>query len=186
MLKKFTPMPRYKIRRSVTRIMGIDPGFRSIGYGVIERTKNGRLKMAASGVLTESGDEPTYGKIAKRLKEKIKRWRPALIGLERLRFAKNEKTAMAVAETIGVMKYVIEEIGIPVKEFAPAEVKLAVTGYGNAGKKDVAGMVKVVLRMPNGFFSHHASDALAVAISAERFVPNRQTIQPLTRIQPFL
>lgn len=170
MLKKFTQMPRYKRDRNITRIMGIDPGIRSIGYGVIERTGNGRLRMSENGVLVPPTAKPAYGNIAKRFKEKIKRWQPVLIGLERLRFAKNGKTAMGVAETIGVMKYVIEETGIPMREFAPTEVKLAVIGSGSAQKRDVSRMVGIILGLESAPASHHASDALAVAITAERFV----------------
>jgi crossover junction endodeoxyribonuclease RuvC len=88
------------------------------------------------------------------------------MGIERLYFATNQKTAIAVAEARGIILLSAAEAGLPIKEYAPNEVKTGVAGYGLADKKAVLKMVKLTLGMQDLKVIDDASDALAIAIMA--------------------
>lgn len=147
-------------------ILGIDPGTTRIGYGIIEK-KNG-LKMVAYGVLGIKGGDQKDKLIAlaKELRRLIKKYKPSVVGIEKLYFSKNQKTALAVAEARGVITLVVAEEGIPILEFGPNEIKSAVTGYGASGKEAVRRIVSLTLGIPTVEGLDDASDALAIAIRA--------------------
>ena len=147
-------------------ILGIDPGTTRIGYGVI-RKNGGVLEYLESGLI-----EPpvaSHGEKLAALEEKIKtviqKTAPAKIGLEKLYFAKNKKTAIAVAEARGVILNTIIKTGIPLLEVGPNEVKFAVTGDGRAPKEAVAKMVNYFLKIKPKKMTDDVSDALAIAIA---------------------
>lgn len=148
-------------------ILGIDPGSNRIGYGIIK--KNKILKLIDCGVIgidRKKADDQILEN-AKKLSELIKKYQPALIGIEKLYFSKNVKTGMAVAQTRGALILEISKYNLPVKEYSPSEVKLAVTGYGLADKKAVAKMVGIILSVQGDGLKKHddATDALAIAIT---------------------
>jgi crossover junction endodeoxyribonuclease RuvC len=94
----------------------------------------------------------------------IQLYQPALLGVERLFFNRNVQTAFAVGQARGVVLLAAAEHGLRVFEYGPHEVKIAVSGYGRAGKEQVQRMVQVVLGMPSVPRPDDAADALAVAI----------------------
>src|SRR6202035_2115858 len=96
----------------------------------------------------------------------IKKYQPEIVVVEKLYFAKNQKTAIAVAQARGVILLAIQENGIELRECTPNEVKLGVTGYGGADKKAVLKMVKLILGKHDLDVIDDASDALALAILA--------------------
>ncbi len=148
-------------------VLGIDPGTVRVGYGVI--LKNGsNLQHLQSGLLKLPGEKYENRLVAleKNLKRLIRAVRPARVGLERLFFVRNQKTAMKVAEARGVILKTLTERAIPLKELNPSEIKLAVTGDGNASKNAVQKMVKLILKLPARKMVDDVSDALAIAISA--------------------
>ena len=126
------------------------------------------ISMLAAGLLNIKSKEDSAALLeAKREIDKlIKKHKPTIVGIERLYFAKNEKTAIAVAQARGVMLLAAEEAGLPVREYAPNEVKLGVTGYGLADKKAVLKMVRLILGAHDLRVIDDASDALALAIMA--------------------
>lgn len=151
------------------KVLGIDPGVASTGWGVVETdssSMNG-IKAIAWGVIkTQKGVEP-----AKRLAEiytqlgiLFKKYKPDFAALEKLFFCKNSKTVMAVGEARGVAILAIEIAGLKYKEFTPLQVKDGICGYGRAEKKQVQLMVKALLNMDELPRPDDAADGLAVAV----------------------
>ena len=147
--------------------LGIDPGTRRIGYGIIEGEGNS-LSFLCAGILTiESTDDASALHETKtEVGKLIKKYKPAVMGIEKLFFAKNQKTAMAVAQARGVILLAAQEAAVPIKEYTPNEVKLGITGYGFADKKAVLKMVRLILGKQDLKVIDDASDALALAIMA--------------------
>jgi crossover junction endodeoxyribonuclease RuvC len=147
--------------------LGIDPGTRRIGYGVV-RKDGGIVTFVAAGLLDiKSNDDITALREAKHDTDRlIKKYNPDVMGVEKLYFVKNQKTAIAVAQARGVILLCASEHGISVKEYAPNEVKAGITGYGFADKKAVLKMVRLILGKHDLKVIDDASDALAIAIVA--------------------
>ena len=147
--------------------LGIDPGTRRIGFGVVEK-KLGAVTLIDAGILeiTSAEDLDALRDLKREMDRVIKKHRPDIVGVERLYFAKNQKTALAVAQARGVILLSCVEKGIRIKEYTPNEIKLGVTGFGGADKKAVFKMVKLTLGERNLAIIDDASDALAIAIMA--------------------
>lgn len=145
--------------------LGIDPGTRRIGYGVVSFINN-ELGFIAAGIMNIESDDDAGALVEtrKEVEKLIKKYRPDAFGIEKLFFAKNRKTAMAVAEARGVIVLSAKEWGVPIKEYSPNEVKLGITGYGSADKKAVLKMVRLILKKTDLALIDDASDALALAI----------------------
>ncbi len=145
--------------------LGIDPGTRRIGYGVVEG--NGpAVAFVTAGILsiTSADDVSALEEAKKGIDALIKKHRPDVVAVEKLFFAKNTKTALAVAQARGVILLAIKERGIHIKEYTPNEVKSGVAGYGFADKKAVLKMVRLILGKQDLAMIDDASDALALAI----------------------
>lgn len=142
------------------RIIGIDPGYDRLGFGVIEGEK-----ALAFGIITT-----TRGEMAGRLHEiavdirvLLDTHKPEVLVIEELFFAKNVTTALKVAEVRGVVMMLAAEREIRVIEVKPVEVKMALTGYGKADKKQMQDMTKVVFKLKSIPKPDDAADALAIA-----------------------
>jgi crossover junction endodeoxyribonuclease RuvC len=147
-------------------VLGIDPGTAATGYGLVERNGS-RLRLIDYGCFeTVPADElpVRLRHIHQAVSELIAEHRPVVVGVERLFFNRNVQTAFAVGQARGVVLLAAAQAGVPVAEFGPHEVKMAVTGYGRAGKDQVQKMVQVVLGMSVLPRPDDAADALAVAI----------------------
>ena len=147
-------------------VLGIDPGTAATGYGLLEHA-GGRLRALDYGCLeTAPTDSLPVRLLALHdaLSELIAARRPAIVGIERLYFGKNVQTAFAVGQARGVAMLAAAQHGLPVYEYGPHEVKLAVTGHGRAPKDQVQRMVQVVLGLASLPRPDDAADALAVAI----------------------
>ena len=147
-------------------VLGIDPGTALTGYGIIERQGSqlravdyGCLETLSTHALPQRLLEIHNGVI-----ELIDAHQPIFLGVERLFFNRNVQTAFAVGQARGVVLLAAAERGLPVFEYGPHEVKLAVTGYGRAPKDQVQRMVQLVLHMAELPRPDDAADALAVAI----------------------
>jgi crossover junction endodeoxyribonuclease RuvC len=147
------------------KILGIDPGSGIIGFGVIEDGR--KPKMLDAGIIkTTIGDE-TAGRLLEAyegMKEIISMAKPDVAAVEKLFFAQNVTTAMKVSQTRGVILLALAEAGIPIYEYAPNEIKMAMTGYGHAKKAQIQEMVKVQLGLKKRP-QDDAADALAVALT---------------------
>ena len=148
-------------------ILGIDPGVRKVGYGVIE--KSGKSVLYKTSGLIEPEKMPLAEQlkyIESRIEDIIQRERPKIAGVELLFFSKNKKTALAVAHARGVIINILARHSIKIIELSPADVKIGVTGYGNAAKKSVASMVEKILGIKTKNSADDITDALAIAITA--------------------
>ena len=149
----------------MTRILGIDPGLASTGYGIIDADGN-RFAHVADGVIETSPDS-TPGDRLRHLQEALvgilRQFHPGEAGIERLYFGRNATTAIPVAEARGVVLCALAVAGVPCFEYPPATVKQAVVGSGRAEKGQVQQMVRLIFRLREAPASTHAADALAVA-----------------------
>lgn len=147
-------------------VLGIDPGTAMTGYGLVERTGS-RLRAVDYGCLETPAGMPLPERlllIQDGLSDLIESHRPDLVAVERLFFNKNVQTAFAVGQARGVALLTAARFGLPVHEYGPHEVKLAVTGHGRAEKIQVQRMVQVVLGLAVLPRPDDAADALAIAI----------------------
>jgi crossover junction endodeoxyribonuclease RuvC len=149
-------------------ILGIDPGFDRLGFGLI-KVDGAKTKALDFGVITTS-KTTDFGErlvqIEEDLESLIKSSKPDLVSLEKLYTTVNQKTAMRVAESRGVVLLVVARHGLPIVEFAPNQVKSAVTGDGGADKKAMQKMVARLLGLSRVPKPDDAADALAIALTA--------------------
>ena len=149
------------------KILGIDPGIERLGWGIVEK-KGDKLERIASGVkktLKTQKESERLWEIFEFLDDLIKKEKPDSVSTEKLFFAKNVKTALVIGEVRGTILAVAEKHGLPIKESAPLEVKVAVCGYGRASKESVASMVKLSLNLPKNKLLDDETDALALALT---------------------
>ncbi len=150
-------------------ILGIDPGSTRIGFGAIEKKES--ICYLTSGILNIkncSDKNNNLPNIEKEMVKLIRKVRPKIIGIEKLFFVKNLKTAIEVAQARGVIISTIVKNNLKLIEMTPTEIKLSVTGNGHASKQAVAKMVRHFLGpnvFPNKCFDD-VTDALAIAIAA--------------------
>jgi crossover junction endodeoxyribonuclease RuvC len=147
------------------RILGIDPGSRAAGYGVIEATGN-RLDFVACGVIRVTPGF-SFGErlreIHSGIVEVLAHHRPQQAAIEEVFMAKNANAALKLGHARGVLMLAVLQAEVPLAEYSPRLIKQAATGYGNADKEQVQHMVRVVLSLSKAP-SQDAADALAVAI----------------------
>ncbi len=161
-------------------ILGIDPGTATIGVGVVKCEGKELWALHFGWIETSKEDSPgqRLSQIHGQMRELIKTYQPDVLAIERLFFFANHKTAMAVSESIGVIKLAAESEGIEVVNFAPLEIKSVVTGNGKADKAAVKKTVRKILsiRSPKKKKTHFDDlcDALAVAIcyAKKNLLPN--------------
>jgi crossover junction endodeoxyribonuclease RuvC len=147
-----------------TRVLGIDPGVSRCGYGVVVRDA-GRLRAVACGVLRTPASDPLPQRLlalADELGALISEVAPSVVAVERVLFQVNVRTAMSVGQASGLALAAAARAGVPVVQYSPNEVKLAVTGDGRAGKAAVQSMVARVLALRE-LPPPDAADALALA-----------------------
>ena len=151
------------------RILGLDPGSRVCGYGVIDETR-GELRYVECGILTAPEDKPMetrLGEIARGLREVIGELEPGVVAVEDVFTYQNPRSALALAQARGMALAVIGLAGLRVASYSPAVVKKAVAGSGAAQKDQVARMVQALIGLKS-LPRADATDALAVAITHGR------------------
>lgn len=146
-------------------ILGIDPGYDICGFGVISDAY-GTSTYLRHGVIT-----PPKGDLSQRLlflhqelSALVKEVGPDVVGLERLYFTNNAKTAINVGQARGVILLTLAQHGLVVKEFTPLEIKQAVTGFGQAPKEQIQKMVQLILKLSSLPTPDDAADGLAIAL----------------------
>jgi crossover junction endodeoxyribonuclease RuvC len=146
-------------------VLGIDPGSRYTGYGLIDK-QGDRMRAIEHGRFSCSGKVPLptrLHRLASDLAELIDRARPDAVALETTFHGINSRSLIVLAQARGALLATVASRGLEIREYSPAEVKSAVSGNGRAGKDQVARMVRLILRL-EGEASADATDALAVAI----------------------
>ena len=148
------------------RILGVDPGYAIVGFGVLDYAGVKFTPIEYGAVLTEAG--VPFPERLKAIYEDIEfifdKFKPDCMAIERLYFTTNQKTAIDVAQARGVTVLSAARRNIPVSEYTPLQVKLSVTGYGKAEKKQVMEMTRQLLGLAQIPKPDDAADALAIAI----------------------
>jgi len=147
------------------RILGIDPGTRITGYGIIDVEGN-RLRHVENGIVATRSNQPLADRlkiIYDGLQQVIATHDPAEMSIEQVFLAKNPRAALTLGHSRGTAMLAGVNANLPVCEYSALQVKSAVVGYGHAGKQQVQQMVKALLNLPE-IAQEDAADALAVAI----------------------
>jgi len=148
------------------RVLGIDPGTLTTGYGIVMEEDH-KLFHVVSGGISPSAKQPfplRLKKIYEELEKVIDKYRPQVVVVENLFVSKNIQSALKLGHARGVAILAAMNGGLPVFEYSPLEVKQAVVGNGKAEKKQVQMMVKTLLDLPKVPHPADAADALAAAI----------------------
>lgn len=148
------------------RILGIDPGTATTGFGVIDYVKK-EPKVVDFGVITTPAKQPLASRldtIFTEINQLITQHRPDAMAVEHLYFASNVTTAMSVSQARGVALLAAARNDLSVAEYTPLEIKQATTGYGRAEKRQMQEMVKTLLGLTSIPRPDDAADALAIAI----------------------
>ncbi len=148
------------------RILGIDPGYAIMGYGVIE--KNGQSIVPVDFGVVETDKSAPFPERLERLylgtRQLCELYKPDMAAFEELFFYHNITTAISVGSGRGVALLGVQQFGIPMYEFTPMEIKQSVCGNGHADKKQVQQMIRVLLSLKTEPKPDDAADALAAAL----------------------
>lgn len=150
------------------KILGIDPGIGRMGWGVITLLHASRLTVDGYGCVETEPNSDIPGRLFAIYDEVcriIDEYKPNVLSIEDLFFAKNVKTAFSVGQARGVILLAASQKNLSIHIYTPLQVKSAVTGYGKADKKQVAQMVKLQLNMQEVPKLDDVSDALAIALT---------------------
>lgn len=148
------------------RVLGIDPGSETLGWGVVEGSGL-KYSLVDFGTVKSSPRDPFPKRLAKvysGVAEVVERFQPDALSIEEAFYAANVQVAMKLGQVRGVVLLLGEQRGLQIAEYAPRLVKQTVVGYGNAEKHQVQEMVRILLRLKSVPTPHDAADALAIAI----------------------
>ena len=157
------------------RILGIDPGYAIVGYGVIE-AGGGRYRPVEYGAITTPAGEPLPARllrIADDMELLLEQFKPQAMAVEELFFNNNITTGIGVAQARGVILLSAERRGVPIYEYTPSQVKQAVVGYGKAEKRQVMEMTRRLLNLKAVPKPDDAADAVAIALCHARSFTSR-------------
>lgn len=152
----------------MTLALGIDPGTATTGYGFVRLMPDGELVAVSFGIISTDKDDSSSARLEKifdELNKLIKKHKPETAAVEKLFFARNVTTGIAVGQARGVVLLALQKAEIETFEYTPLEVKQAVAGYGGADKKQVQEMVHTLLQLEKIPKPDDAADALAIAIT---------------------
>lgn len=155
-----------RLRYSVMRIIGVDPGISKTGYGIVERSGKEPSFLDYGTITTVAGHSfcSKLQKIYDDLVGIINIWQPDVMAVEETIYAKSAKTAIRLGEARGVVLLAGAKCGLDIYEYSPKKVKISVVGNGSATKEQVRFMVTHILNLEEPPLSLDASDALAIAL----------------------
>ena len=163
------------------RILGIDPGYAIVGYGILDYSAN-RFEVVGFGAITTAADmsftkrlEVIYNDMCRILDL----YKPDEMGIEKLFFNTNQKTGIDVAQARGVTILPAIQRNIPIYEYTPLQVKSSIVGYGRAEKKQVQEMTKSILRLKEVPKPDDTADAVAIAITHGYSITTRKLTENL-------
>ncbi len=154
------------------RILGIDPGTATTGYGVIDLVAQNSYECVASGIIkttNEFSQSQRLKMIRSDMVELLQEYSPDILAIESIFFFKNAKTLVPVAQARGVILEAAASAGVATVEYTPMQVKMTISGYGRADKKEMQAMVAKLLDSATIIKPDDASDAVAIAICHARF-----------------
>ena len=147
-------------------IIGIDPGLARVGYGIIEAS-NGNKKLLDCGIIETPKnklEEKRLLEIFQDLQELINKWKPNYAAVEKFFFYKSS-TTISVVQARGVIMMTLGLLDIPISEYSPAQIKLAVSGSGKANKKEILNAVMLELNLDYAPKPDDSADAIAIALT---------------------
>lgn len=148
------------------RVLGIDPGIERLGYAVIDDASSG-LSLVSYGLVTTDKSLPKperFAQIYDDVVSLVEQYRPEVLSLETLLFAKNVKTAMTVSEVRGILILISMQKGLLLKELTPLQVKTVVTGYGKADKVQMQNAIKMLFALREIPKPDDVADAIGIAL----------------------
>jgi len=148
-------------------VLGIDPGTATTGYGVVVETARGEVRLLACGVIRTAAGQPMHLRLLEIFQDiqgLIQEFHPHDMAIEELFFGRNVTTAITVGQARGAALLAAAQAGLEVSEYTPAEVKQAITGYGNAEKQQMQEMVRQTLDLAEIPRPDDAADGIAIAI----------------------
>lgn len=150
-----------------TRVLGVDPGLARLGLAVVSRPARSPVLEWAGTLRTDAGlpESERLSVLVAGVRRVISEHRPTTVAVERVAWNRNEVSALSVARATGAVMVVAAEAGLPVEEYGPNEVKMAVAGAGNAGKEQVRRALSLVHRLEGIPADPDAGDAVAVALT---------------------
>jgi len=157
------------------KIISIDPGYDRVGVAILEKIRGGKEELAYAECIETSSKLKLPERIfliGQEIVRLIKKYKPEALAIETLFMTSNQKTVMGVSEARGVIIYEASRAGIPIFEYTPLQIKIAVTGYGRAEKREVHTMVKKLISLPAKKRLDDEIDAIAVGLTCfacERF-----------------
>lgn len=149
-------------------LLSIDPGYERLGIAIIDKNLKEKEILVFSECFKTSSKLPHHKRLAligNRIKEVIEKYKPETLATEKLFFSGNQKTALLVAEARGVILYTGSSLGLSVFEYTPADIKIAVTGYGKSEKRQIIDMVKKLIVVTSNTKSDDEFDAIAIGLT---------------------
>lgn len=150
------------------KIISIDPGYERLGIAILEKLPKQKETLVFSECFKTSSKLPHHERLAligNRIKEIIGKYKPETLATEKLFFSTNTKTALLVAEARGVILYAGSSSGLNIFEYAPNEIKIAITGYGRADKNQMMDMVRKLITVSPKTNSDDELDAIAIGLT---------------------
>lgn len=150
------------------RILGIDPGYDRLGIAIVDKPLKGKEVLIHSDCLQTSNKDGIYQRLEQiglRISELIKEFKPDALAVETLFITKNQKTAMRVSEARGIIIYEAVKNSVPVFEYSPMQIKMAVTGDGTSTKDRILKMLGLLIKLPAKKTVDDEYDAIAVALT---------------------
>ena len=160
-----TPLTR---RVQIERVViGVDPGTAITGYGVVGQTVEREFELLACGVIRTAAAKAMHLRLLELyddFRKIIREFTPNEIAIEKLFFGRNVTTAITVGQARGAILLAAAQSGLPIAEYTPAEIKQAITGYGNADKRQIQAMVQRLLNLDQLPRPDDAADGVAIAL----------------------
>ena len=148
-------------------VLGIDPGTATTGYGAVAQQTDGTFLLLACGVIRTKPDKEMHVRLLELFNDMralLREFEPDEVAVEKLFFGRNVTTAITVGQARGVILLAAAQSGARVAEYTPAEIKQAITGYGNADKRQIQQMVQQTLDLPHPPHPDDAADGVAIAV----------------------
>ena len=157
------------------RVISIDPGYERVGVAIIEKKENEKEDLVYSNCFKTSKNLSLLDRftlIGKEIESIVKKYKPEVMAIETLFFNSNQKTVMAVSEARGIIMYQALIRKVPVFEYTPLQIKVAVTGYGRGDKKQVIDMVHHLIKIEKEIKYDDEYDAIAVGLTHLAYCKN--------------
>lgn len=164
------------------RVLAIDPGYGRCGVAVLEKSTIGReIILYSDCIETPAGEEfsERLRTVTQACRELVRQYQPSHLAMEKLYFQKNQKTAMRVAEVRGALLQLAADSALEVTEYAPGEVKAAVTGDGRADKHAVAKILHALVRISKRIEHDDEYDAIAIGVTHFALINSRSRLAAL-------